>query len=282
MANILLVGCGDLGGATAAQLHAAGHVVTGVRKSANLLPNITTIQADVTDYSSLSQLIDLKPEIVIYCIAATAQTDENYHAHYVLGLQNVLKTQQQNTQLKHVFFVSSTRVYGQLSDETLDEHTPAEPKDFGGLRLVEAEQQLATLACGSTALRLSGIYGEGRYYLVNLARNPHNWSPQNSWTNRIHQTDAAAFIAFLVKKITLNQPVNKCYIVTDCTPVSQHEVLKWLAAQMQIVLPNMAAATPSSGKRLSNQQMLATGFPMQYPDYKIGYHAVLKNIKYET
>jgi nucleoside-diphosphate-sugar epimerase len=282
MANICLVGCGDLGSAIAAQLSTAGHQITGVRKSAKVLPNISTIQADVTDYASLKPLVDLTPEIIIYCISATAQTDENYHAHYVLGLQNVLKTQQKNTLLKHVFFVSSTRVYGQLSDEVLDENTPAEPKDFGGFRLIEAEQQLETLSCGYTALRLSGIYGEGRYYLVNMAKNPSAWSAQNSWTNRIHQTDAAAFIAFLVNKITISQPVNNCYIVTDCAPVSQHEVLKWLSSQMQITFPDMNISIPTSGKRLSNRQMLVTGYPMQYPDYKIGYDAVLKSMKHET
>ncbi len=93
---------------------------------------------------------------------------------------------------------------------------------------------------------------------------------------RIHQDDAAGFIAFLVNKITLSQSVNKCYIVTDSAPVSQYEVLKWLAAQMHITQPNSVISPPTAGKRLSNQQMLATGYHMQYPDYQAGYTAVLK------
>jgi hypothetical protein len=31
------------------------------------------------------------------------------------------------------------------------------------------------------------------------------------------------------------------------------------------------------GKRMSNQRMLATGFQLQYPDYKKGYQALIAN-----
>ena len=165
MSKVLIVGCGDLGGKVAQLLSDAGHAVTGVRISDKPVANsVTCVQADVTQAPSLGSLEQLSPAIIIYCVAANAQTDDSYRMHYVDGLRNILNTQSDNTNLQHVFFVSSTRVYGQKTQDLLNETTLAIPSDFGGERLLEAEQLLKELSCGSTVIRLSGIYGKGRQY----------------------------------------------------------------------------------------------------------------------
>ena len=274
MAKVLIVGCGDLGGTVAAQLSAMNIQVTGVRRSDTAMTGVKIIQADITDVSSLEVLKPIQPDILIYCVAANGQTDEQYKANYVDGLRNVLATQSENSNLKHVFFVSSTRVYGQKTDALLDESTPAIAADFGGERLLEAEALLNNLSCNTTVLRLSGIYGAGRLRMINLAKSPQNWPAQNSWTNRIHKDDAAAFMVFLVLQVLASKPIGTCYIVTDSKPSSQYEVLSWIANQMQM---NSDIATPAieGGKRISNQSMLSTGFQLQYPDFMSGYRALL-------
>ena len=276
MTQVLIVGCGDLGGAVAKLLAKSGIQTTGVRRSTG---GTDTIQADVTQPASLEVLKLVKPEVLIYCVAANGQTDEQYKAHYVDGLQHVLATQAQNSKLKHVFFVSSSRVYGQVTDKLLDESVVAVPADFGGVRLLEAEGLLNTLVCNTTVLRLSGIYGEGRLRMINLAQLPAGWPAQNSWSNRIHRDDAAAFMVFLVQQVLAGKNIEDCYIVTDSMPVPQHEVLLWLADRLGIEVPSHIAthsAPPiEGGKRLSNQTMLATGFLLQYPHYKAGYRALL-------
>ncbi|MGB4812617.1 MAG: NAD-dependent epimerase/dehydratase family protein [Methylophilaceae bacterium] len=275
--NVLIVGCGDLGSAVAKGLTDLGLDVTGVRRSHVPLSGINCIQADVTQADRVKVLELIQPDILIYCIAANGQTDAQYKAAYVDGLRNVLATQTKNAALKHVFFVSSTRVYGQQTDVILDESMTAIPADFGGERLVEAEQLLNTLPCGHSALRLSGIYGPGRLRMINLAEDPARWPAENSWTNRIHRDDAANFMVFLVQQILQNKPLLPCYIVSDCAPVSQYEVLHWLAKAMQI---SFNANTPLiyGGKRLSNQAMLASGFQLKYADYRAGYGALLRQI----
>jgi len=276
MCSVLIVGCGDLGGKVASQLASEGYEVTGVRRSALSIAGVKVIQADVTDAKTLNVLSDIKPQIIIYCVAANGQTDENYKANYVDGLRNVLATQQENTQLQHVFFVSSTRVYGQKTDTLLDETVTAIPADFGGERLLEAEALLGTIACKSTILRLSGIYGEGRLRMINLAKSSESWPMQNSWTNRIHRDDAAAFMVFLVQSLNSQKNISPCYIVTDSAPSSQHEVLTWIASQLKVTIPDR---TPDieGGKRLSNARLLSTGFKLQYPTFKQGYTALLLN-----
>lgn len=279
LAKILIVGYGDLGTETARLLLQSGLDVIGLRRGSQLAfskdesSGLEAIAADVTQPASLAVLKTIKPEFIIYCVAASGQTDAEYQSAYVDGLRNVLVTQNNNTRLKHVFFVSSTRVYGQDTVELLDESVPALPTDFGGKRLLEAEQLLQILCCGTTVLRLSGIYGPGRLRMINLAKSPDNWPKQNTWSNRIHRDDAAAFIVFLIKQVLSGHTVQACYIVTDSMPVPQYEVLSWLAKKLQVGKPELLPA--SGGKRLNNQSMLETGFKLQYADYQAGYRTLL-------
>jgi nucleoside-diphosphate-sugar epimerase len=275
MTKILMIGCGSLGTRIAESLYHQGHEVVGVRASRKQLPHgMRTLQADVTQIATLSKLVTEMPEVIVYCIAATAQTDENYNQHYVQGLKNVISTQSQNTRLQHVFFISSTRVYGQVTDAVLDETVSPEPSDFGGSRLLEAEQLLHQLPCQTTALRLSGIYGLGRLYLINMAKDLARWPLTNSWTNRIHEDDASSFIAYLVQKSIHRQVLERCYIVTDNQPVSQYEVLNWLASKMGLSTANHIPEI-TQGKRLSNARLQSTGYQLRYPDYKQGYLTLL-------
>lgn len=281
MANILIVGCGDLGGTVAKLLSNHGHIVTGVRaRNMPVSAEVNVIQADVTDVNSLKRLDQIYPNILIYCVAANAQTDESYRLHYVEGLRNVLKTQVNNSHLKHVFFVSSTRVYGQETDVLLDELTIALPSDFGGERLLEAEQLLKGLNCNSTSVRLSGIYGPNRQYLVNMAKEPTRWSSQHKWTNRIHRDDAAGFICFLCQQVLSGQVIEDCYIGVDDLPTLQYDVLTWIASKLNVEQPsiNFNENEKVAGKRLSNRRMRETGFTLKYPNYQIGYSEMLKNV----
>lgn len=277
MTKVLIVGCGDLGGAVAKQLSAHGLEVIGVRRSNAPIEGVRILQADVAQANSLAALKAIQAEVLIYCVAANGQTDAQYQAHYVEGLRNVLATQADNPTLKQVFFVSSTRVYGQQTDTLLDETTLAMPADFGGERLLEAEQLLNSLTCQHTVLRLSGIYGAGRLRMIQLAKTPEKWPVENSWTNRIHRDDAAAFMVLLVHQALADKPLKPCYIVTDSAPVCQYEVLSWIASQMQLK-PNVKTPSIKGGKRLSNQTMLGTGFQLRYADYKSGYQALLATL----
>ena len=275
-AKVLIVGCGDLGLELARQLQIQDLIPIGLRRSFNADASFDCIQADVTESDSLSVVPNLNPDFLVYCVAASAQTDENYRQHYVEGLRNVLNALDGAINLKHVIFVSSTRMYGQATDALLDENTVPQDMDFGGLRLLEAENLLkqAGKSWTHSALRLTGIYGPGRNRMLNLAANLSNWPIQNTWSNRIHRDDAAAFIVHLIQMVLDGQSVQDCYVVTDSCPVSQYEVLHWIASQMGM---DVGTEIPEviGGKRMSNQRMLSTGFSLKFPDYKAGYSAML-------
>lgn len=285
-ARILIAGCGDLGITLGQHLIAQGCDVAGLRRSTVPLPaGIHSVQADVARPATLHGLAALRPNILVYSVAADAQTDDSYRAHYVDGLRNVLAALA-DAGLRHVFFVSSTRVYGRENQSQenqgqdtgpwLDETAPATPADFGGKRLLQAEALLAGLP--GTTLRLSGIYGPGRHRLLALARRPQSWPAQNHWTNRIHRDDAAAFIASLIRRKLNGEPVEDCYLVTDGCPAPQYEVLQWLAKRLDVDVSGVAPPAVEGGKRLGNARMLATGYRLRYPDYRAGYAAEIARI----
>jgi nucleoside-diphosphate-sugar epimerase len=277
--RLLIVGFGDLGQAVAASLADESLQIFGLRRSVcSHSESVEVLVGDVTRPETLTALAALRPEYLLYAVAATAQNDENYRAQYVEGLRNVLHALLPAQSLKHAFFVSSTRVYGQHDDTLLDEYTLAIPVDFGGERLLEAEQLLEGLPCGHTVLRLSGIYGPGRDRLIRLARTPEQWPVQNSWSNRIHRDDAAAFIALLVRRALAHQPELSCYVVTDCQPAPLYEVMCWLAERLGQACERNPVPPVTGGKRLSNAHMLETGFRFRYPDYRAGYTALLETV----
>lgn len=278
MTKLLIVGCGDLGTKVAELLQDNGHQVIGVRQSANQIDGVACIQADVTKPLSLEPLRNIKPNILIYCVAANAQSDESYQLHYVEGLRNVLHSQKNNKNLQHVFFISSTRVYGQVVNTVMNENTKPEPNDFGGQRLLQAEALLNTVECSATVLRLSGIYGQNRLYLLRMVKDSSRWPIQDRWTNRIHRDDAANFLAFLCERVTERKQLEPCYIVTDHMPVKLSEVLGWMAKELNMPSPTFKENEGVSGKRLANQRMRDTGFSWQYPNYQVGYQAILKNV----
>lgn len=279
--RILIAGCGDLGCELARRLLAADPgqqkpEIIGLRRDTARLPaGVVPVAADVTQAASLQSLTAFAPDVLVYAVAAHSQTDDNYHAHYVQGLRNVLQALAPAGSLRRVLFVSSTRVYGQQTDRLLDESSLPLPADFGGRRLLEAEALLQELACPATVLRFSGIYGPGRERMLRLARDPLSWPPHNSWSNRIHRDDGAAFIAYLIQRVLSGRALEDCYVVTDSLPVSQHEVLHWLAAQLGIEPLPAAIPAVTSGKRLGNQRLQQTGFQLRYPDYRSGYASLM-------
>lgn len=278
--QILIVGCGDLGTEIAHQLQDQGFAPIGLRRTLYALPDFLCLSADVTIPETLAVIKNLNPNYLIYCVAASIQTDENYRQHYVEGLRNVLSALAHASHLKHVFFVSSTRMYGQDGDALLDEETIPRDYDYGGKRLLEAEGLLAHAKKVWTysVLRLTGIYGPGRTRMLDLAANPFRWPDNNSWTNRIHRDDAAAFIVHLIQLHGKAMHIAPLYIVTDSKPVLQFEVLQWLAAKMGLA---EVKNTPRvfGGKRMSNQRLLSTGFRLKYPDYQSGYLSMLNTIE---
>jgi nucleoside-diphosphate-sugar epimerase len=275
--KILIVGCGQLGFSIVKNTDPDIFKLYGFSRSLRKSPpSIEMHQVDILKAEAIDAIKLINPEIIIYAVSADTQSIESYQEHYVAGLKNTYKAILELDQFKHLFFVSSTRVYGQKTTKILSELDIAEPSDYGGEALMEAETVARQLKDKATILRLSGIYGPNRKRMIQLAQsNPGNWPATNNWSNRIHEEDAARFIVFLMKRIMMNESIEPLYLVTDGVPTKQYDVLTWIRNRLQLTTDTIELPILESGKQLQSVLLNQTGFVLKYPDFTYGYEAII-------
>ena len=265
----LIVGMGALGQQLAAQLLAQGHQVTGLRRTAMPVAGVTMLAQAATQ----ADLSGVAPIQQVYVILTPDQYDEASYRHTFIDSIAPLRQALSMHPLQRLYFISSTSVYGQDQGEWVDESSPTEPRGYNGSVLLQAEQLWRqTYPEQLVVIRPSGIYGTDRLRLVKWLQSGRPVKTQ-AWTNRIHSDDLAGFLAYLGDQSS----VQPCYIATDSQPVMQDDVLAGLATQLQLPML-MRQASKVSGKRLSNQLLLASGYRLRYPDWQAGYQAIASKI----
>lgn len=263
---MLILGCGDTGCRLAGLLAAAGHAVTGVRRSAFSLPGVTMLQADVT---APFRLDIPPPDQVFIILSPDASTREAYERVWLAGLDHIREALA-GFHPRRVFFVSSTSVYGEDRGEWVDEDTPPRPAGFNGEVLLQAEARVAAW-WPATIIRFAGIYGPGRLRLWRWVESGRPVDP-GLWSNRIHVEDAARLLAFLADRTEAGAEIPALYLGVDECPVLQAEVLDWLAEQRGMPpLPRQSPGPGFRGRRISGQRIRDQGFRFAWPDYRAGY-----------
>lgn len=274
MAKVLIAGCGDVGSRLARRLVEAGHDVTGLRRSPQDLPGVTSLKADVTQPDTLVFPPGLDAVFII--LTPDGHDADAYRRTYLEGTRNLLLALSGQT-LRHVFWVSSSSVYGQEDGSDVDEDSPAEPVTATARVLLESEALVRAAPWSSTIVRCSGLYGPGRFRLLRWVEEgrPVVAAPPQ-WTNRLHVDDAAGILAFLFVRVLAGIAIDPLYIATDQKSVPQHEVLDWLADTMDRPrVPHEARQGATCNKRLSSQRLAALGYTWQYPDFRHGYLSVI-------
>jgi nucleoside-diphosphate-sugar epimerase len=277
MATILIVGCGSIGIALGNQLATTGHQVVGVKRNvpaANALFDM--IAADISQTADIAKL-PATIDYLFFIVSADSRQADSYRQVYQIGLNNLLAYYQQQTDKPQWFFVSSTSVYGQQSGEWVDEDSPTAPSQVTSQLIVEAEQRLWANNPKHVVVRFSGIYGPGREYLLNKARQaPTLQHTPPYYTNRIHQDDCVAILAFLLAQHLQGTPLAPCYLASDDNPAPLWEVIVWLAQRMHCAGPSaQTIMNADQNKRCRNSRLKQLGYQFLYPDYQAGYRHML-------
>lgn len=280
--TLMIAGCGDVGGRLGQQLSAAGWTVYGLRRSAALLPQgirpvAGDLHADACPAAWPSEPLDY----LVYCAAATDHDEAGYRAAYVDGLRRVLTWLAQYSQRpKRLLFVSSSGVYGQQLGEWVDEQSPAEADSYSGRIMREAEQLALNSGLPASLVRLTGLYGPGREWLLKQVRQGYRVvSEPPLYGNRIHVDDAAGLLAYLLQADARGVALDNCYIGVDDQPAPLHDVVAWLREQLEISHWSDDSTVRRSGsKRCSNARARALGWTPQYPSYREGYRTILQQL----
>lgn len=275
--EILVAGCGKLGGAIAARLTKSAQVY-GLRRQPDRVPaGVTGIGADLTRPETLSGRLPQQLDVVFYCLTPSSYDETGYRDAYVTGLQNLLEALGDQP-LKRLFFVSSTSVYAQDDDSWVDEASPTAPGRFSGQQVLAGEQAALESGHPATVIRFSGIYGPTRQrFLEEVLAGRMNPQSPAPFSNRIHEEDAAEAAVHLVRMALAEKPLNTHYLATDCEPVRLDEVVRWVQAQVTCAEPVASARKGgrAGSKRCSNARLLGTGFQFRYPDFRAGYRAMI-------
>ena len=282
--KILLAGCGDIGQRVAARL-AKEHQCFGLKRNPQFLQSsITPLTGDLSDHKDLAGIFSQEFDVVIATLTPEARTEEAYQKAYV-DTATALASSINNAeyQPKIVIWISSTSVYGDSTNQWLDEESPVEPASFSARALKKAEDIMRAVSCDLTIVRFSGIYGPGRLALLSSVKSGVGRPAQpEQWSNRIHSDDCAGFLVHLVNRCQSGEKLEKLYVGTDCEPATQHDVRKWLAGKLNVILTKETRSSRAGTQRYTNKKLLQSGYQLQYPSYREGYVSVIKSLSDDT
>ncbi|WP_435128095.1 NAD-dependent epimerase/dehydratase family protein [Halobaculum sp. D14] len=296
--RVVVVGCGYVGVALARQLAAAGHDVTGVRRSDDGLAavrdadeasadgSVSAVRADATDPESLAALPDA--DAVVFAASSGGRGADAAKRVYVEGLRNVIWEYGGRDDVPdRLVYTSSTGVYGDHGGDWVDEETPLDPTTEKTAVLAEAERVATDVAADhgidGTVARFAGLYGPDRYRLHRYLDGPVT----AGYLNMVHRDDAAGSVRFL---LTEDVARGETVLVVDDEPVDKWSFADWLADECGVARPDkqtkaerlddagLSAAAERrvlTSKRCSNDRLRALGYEFAYPTFREGYRAAV-------
>ncbi|WP_256546530.1 NAD-dependent epimerase/dehydratase family protein [Halobellus inordinatus] len=292
MARTVIVGCGYVGLELGRQLDAAGHEVTGVRRSdagldAVAEAGLDAVRADATDAGSLAALPDA--DWVVFAASSGGRGADAARDVYVEGLRNVIAAYaDRSSPPDRLVYTSSTGVYGDHGGDFVDEETPIEPTTEKTRVLAAAErvarEETAAAGIDGTVARFAGLYGPDRYRLDRYLEGPVT----EGYLNMVHRDDAAGAVAFLLESDLARDDV---VLVVDDEPVDKWAFADWLATECdepappkrtieeRLDDPDLSAAARrriQTSKRCSNARLRELGYDFAYPTYREGYSAAIE------
>ncbi len=277
--SVLIAGCGDVGSRLAKQLLAAGFQVYGLRRDVSRLPEgVIGVAGDLFNEDCPETWPVGAVDYLVYCAAATEHDEAGYRAAYVQGLQHVLEWLNDYGQVPdRLLFVSSSSVYGQQDGEWVDETSATVAAGYSGRLMLEAEQVALSSGIPASIVRLTGIYGPGREWLLTQVRRGYRVAVDPPlYGNRIHD-DAAGLLAFLLEADRKGVALDDIYIGVDDTPAPLAEVVAWLREYLGVTEWSEDESVRRTGsKRCSNARAKALGWVPTYASYREGYAAILE------
>jgi nucleoside-diphosphate-sugar epimerase len=267
MPRVLIAGCGYVGRAAARLFAKEGWEVIGWTRSGQsaepLGESVISLSAvDITDLETVRRN-SFVADVVVHC--ASSGVDSYLHV-YRDGAAN-LTACFPNARL---IFTSSTSVYPQRDGTSVTEDSAVEPDSENAQILRQAER--IVLDHDGVVLRVAGIYGPGRSFLLRSVMNGTSVT-RDHFVNQVHRDDVASAISFLARFRAIDPP--RVFNVVDDTPAPRAEILGWLSTRVGIPLSSSpATAKPKrsrSNKRVSNAKLRALGWVPAYPSYREGF-----------
>jgi nucleoside-diphosphate-sugar epimerase len=274
--HVVIAGCGWLGSAVARRLLARGDRVTGIqfdpgRAEQLRLLGVEPLVLDLSDPASASLPADTD---AILALQSPRGGGEAGYRRACLDVNRTLLAWARRHPVRALVHTGSTGIFEQRDGSEVDEATPPAPVTPTGAVLLEAETLLLEAAAAgipARILRLSGLYGPGRLWLIDrVARGIITLGPGDEvWMNACHQEDAVlALLAVLDRGRN-----GAIYHATDQQPMRRREAIAWVAERLRIPLqPASAEPPPPAPNRriLGERTRKELGIQLKWPSLKVG------------
>lgn len=291
--HLVIFGAGYVGGDVARRALARGWRVTALTRNAGKAHALTEAGATVIIDDLAADGWHAHPALrdgadyVLNCVSSGGGGPEGYRHSYVEGMKSVLAWAS-CVPAGTLVYTSSTSVYPQDGGVRVTEDDPVAETRAAGSALVEAEDLLLGWP-GSTAggtrrfvLRLAGIYGPGRHYLVDQLRsgNDEVAGRGDHRLNLIHRDDIAEAIRAAFEAPA--EVAGGVFNVADDGAAPKAEVAAFLAEKLGVPAPRFTGAPAQGRRRVTPDRVIANdklkrelGWRPIYPDYREGYAAIL-------
>ncbi|HEX9777945.1 MAG TPA: SDR family oxidoreductase [Geopsychrobacteraceae bacterium] len=194
MRDVLIIGCGDIGGRVARMLLEKQAAVTALvrseEKAAELrAAGLATLIGNL-DYGEETPELPINGATVFYMAPPPGGGFSDYR------MVNFCRRIAADNRPEKMVYLSTSGVYGDCGGAVVTEATPLNPQTSRAKRRVDAERQLQeaarTYGFPLVILRVTGIYGPNRLPLARLHQgHPVLREEEAPRTNRIHSVDLA-------------------------------------------------------------------------------------------
>lgn len=241
--RLLVLGCGYIGTEVLRQATRAGWQARGVVRSVASAERLVAEGLEVISFDVLSGDLNVLGEgwdAVVYALSAGGGGQAAYAAAYATGPARVARWVEQK-KFRSLVLTSSTGVYRQEGE--VDEASVA-GGDGPSDALVAGEQAILSASIPvRCVLRLGGLYGPGRHYLLDQLRCGERvvGGVVSYRINYLHQHDAASAVLAAASAPEGAHLFN----VTDGHPVTKEALAGWICQQLGGPAPTFDASAPA-------------------------------------
>lgn len=291
-ASVIIFGCGYIGSALAERLIQAGVRVGALTRNTNKAEALRTIGVDEVIVADLHDpawhdRVEGAYEAVVNCVSSAGGGLEGYRLSYLEGQKRILEWAEDHA-LRSYIYTSSSSVYAQDGGVIVDEAADTSEAPATGKVLLESERDLleSQLSCSKYVLRLAGIYGPGRHFLLDQLRESDGPIPGRGdyHMNMIHRDDA---VEAILRALAAEAP-SGIYNICDDRPELKEAVLNFLADELGRPAPGfdpdqVSARLKRRGGRMPDRRISNAkareflGWDLRYSSFVEGYRSLTSN-----
>lgn len=287
--RLVVLGAGYVGAAVARAGLARGLTVAALTRNpdkAGVLAaaGISTVVAELSSATWHDQM-PADAEFVVNCVSSGGGGPEGYRRSYVDGLRSILTWARRADRPGTLVYTSSTSVYPQDGGLRVSEMDSTEGAEGTARVLLEAEELSRSWPGRAFVLRLAGIYGPGRHYLVDQLRSGAGVVAGRGehHLNLIHRDDIMeAIFAALSAPPGVDGGI---FNVADDGATPKAVIAGWLAGRLELPTPAFSGV-PAGGRRsitpdrvIANDRIKSVlGWRPRHRTFREGYEPILKEL----